>query len=1213
MVLVETALLVDDGGDVAASPSPTQPCIDLVENYVFWNHPEKGEKKEMSSQFDFVYDFRRPAPGSDAVGGAPTHTAADVHAELVPPLLQSLWHGNGNFATVIVHGRDDGAPSFGASPPAGSASDACKALCAEVLRAVFEADALDEAEGDDDDDGDGDGDGVGDGDGGAESKAGKEGKEDKEGKEGKEGSDAVATSPSMQLRARAAEHEGEGSVKEGEGGDAAASSAAPLPALEEVTVEMSAMDLAHGEVWDVSVYCIDPRGRLPDLPVLGPSRQGTSSLISLPLTIPRLAPLVVRRPTLTLPARLAHQQLLLSKATSKPREVKFVKDVAVVVDLTKTPVATAEAAWAAAQEAMTRDPPHHKARGHTCLEFHIAKGGRTHTLRIFELVSPPVGSAAGTDLATLNRVMTALANNQRHDKKPSRVPWRETPLTMLLSECLAPSRSADGSVVLFVGTADARSKSAHQSLVTMRRNNAGRKFSSSAVAWSRACASARQKQRRPEVSDLVQTASKALVAAFDPLHKMSEQEDLRTIIAEAKLLLEECKAVSNNRPTPDLLRRVEKICNLAVVSNVRGMDPYTTALLNVVATCEAELAALQGELDSFKDARRARLFGAKQRALASVTEMVRKRLLPPLDGGGVRVFVRARPFVHAYELQLYEEGGNTDYHQYADEMLAAAGKTGAGVGAGAGEGGEGGDAGGEAAEGGGGGEGVDSSSTSTLLPPPWQTWPRVSRALSQDAETGVVTVLDPGFNPWARAGTEHTYGPLDGYFDLSSAAGAAPFAGDGAATGSGLWGAGDNGGETGRKDLDLDGGMWEAVGKGLLHNLWSGYGAVLVSVGQVGSGKTTACVGSGDDLEGQPGLVLRIAQELFLRTTMMDHYEKGTEGTESMGIHLRVYELYMDKAYDLLDEKRRYLEEEDVGAPKAAQVECGDMAVFVSTLSAALGRRKVEATSGPEGEIAGFKSSRGQVVVEVTLRRVRQFEVVLDNTVNHGIGDAVWEEHKEMRRETNDTKLTYVEVAGFINKKTTFDKHRQNKTKAEESCNRECMQSLTEVFTALCANSNDRGLTSRDAEVVNYDASILTRSLSTTFNGHTQVALVCCVSPTNLDFDATSQTLKIADFIKHECDIVNTKVIAHAERAVQKFHSNIGRQEAERGGGGEEGGGEGAGEGADGGEGGGVGSAGGSAGGSGGGGGMVPTPPQGGGAATAVRAQQSPLVSRVAS
>ena len=175
------------------------------------------------------------------------------------------------------------------------------------------------------------------------------------------------------------------------------------------------------------------------------------------------------------------------------------------------------------------------------------------------------------------------------------------------------------------------------------------------------------------------------------------------------------------------------------------------------------------------------------------------------------------------------------------------------------------------------------------------------------------------------------------------------------------------------------------------------------------------------------------------------------------------------------------------------------------------------------------------------------------------------------------------------------------------------MQSLTEVFTALCANSNDRGLTSRDAEVVNYDASILTRSLSTTFNGHTQVALVCCVSPTNLDFDATSQTLKIADFVKHECDIVNTKVIAHAERAVQKFHSNKGRQEAERGGGGDEGGGEGAGEGKDGGEGGGVGNAGGSAGGSGGGGGMMPTPPQGGGAATAVRAQQSPLVSRVAS
>ena len=59
MVLVETALLVDDGGDGAASPSPTQPCIDLVENYVFWNHPEKGEKNEMSSQFDFVYVEKR--------------------------------------------------------------------------------------------------------------------------------------------------------------------------------------------------------------------------------------------------------------------------------------------------------------------------------------------------------------------------------------------------------------------------------------------------------------------------------------------------------------------------------------------------------------------------------------------------------------------------------------------------------------------------------------------------------------------------------------------------------------------------------------------------------------------------------------------------------------------------------------------------------------------------------------------------------------------------------------------------------------------------------------------------------------------------------------------------------------------------------------------------------------------------------------------------
>ena len=208
-------------------------CVVLRTNILVW-----------LSFFPPRYDFRRPAPGSDAVGGAPTHTAADVHAELVPPLLQSLWHGNGNFATVIVHGRVDGAPSFGGSPPAGSASGACTALCAEVLRAVFEVDALDEAEGDDDDDG----------------KEGKEGKEGKGGKEGKEEGDAVAVaSPSMQLRTRAAEHELEGAVKEGEGGDTAASSAAPLPALEEVTVEMSAMDLAHGEVWDVSVYCIDPR------------------------------------------------------------------------------------------------------------------------------------------------------------------------------------------------------------------------------------------------------------------------------------------------------------------------------------------------------------------------------------------------------------------------------------------------------------------------------------------------------------------------------------------------------------------------------------------------------------------------------------------------------------------------------------------------------------------------------------------------------------------------------------------------------------------------------------------------------------------------------------------------------------------------------------------------------------------------------------------
>ena len=88
MVLVETVLLVE--GQQAGKS-----CVDVVENYVFWNNTNSntGDSKEVSSQFDFVYDLRDPA--------AEGSLATQMTSELVPPLLQSLWHGDGNFVRLL--------------------------------------------------------------------------------------------------------------------------------------------------------------------------------------------------------------------------------------------------------------------------------------------------------------------------------------------------------------------------------------------------------------------------------------------------------------------------------------------------------------------------------------------------------------------------------------------------------------------------------------------------------------------------------------------------------------------------------------------------------------------------------------------------------------------------------------------------------------------------------------------------------------------------------------------------------------------------------------------------------------------------------------------------------------------------------------------------------------------------------------------------------
>ncbi|XP_032401966.1 LOW QUALITY PROTEIN: kinesin-like protein KIF21A [Xiphophorus hellerii] len=311
----------------------------------------------------------------------------------------------------------------------------------------------------------------------------------------------------------------------------------------------------------------------------------------------------------------------------------------------------------------------------------------------------------------------------------------------------------------------------------------------------------------------------------------------------------------------------------------------------------------------------------------------------------------------------------------------------------------------------------------------------------------------------------------------------------------------------------------------LIEGCFEGYNATVFAYGQTGSGKTYT-MGTGFDVnivEEELGIIPRAVHHLFkgIEERRQVAQEQGRPVPE-FKINAQFLELYNEEVLDLFDSTRDMKQKSHIKIHEDANGGIYTVGVTTRTVSSEAEMMQCLQLGALSRTTAStqmnVQSSRSHAIFTIHLCQVRV--CASDNKVRM-ITRCLMETGEMDEYETLTAKFHFVDLAGSERLKRTG----ATGDRAKEGISINCgLLALGNVISAL----GDR---SKRASHVPYRDSKLTRLLQDSLGGNSQTVMIACISPSDLDFMETLNTLKYANRARN----IKNKVMVNQDKASQQI------------------------------------------------------------------------------
>jgi len=278
--------------------------------------------------------------------------------------------------------------------------------------------------------------------------------------------------------------------------------------------------------------------------------------------------------------------------------------------------------------------------------------------------------------------------------------------------------------------------------------------------------------------------------------------------------------------------------------------------------------------------------------------------------------------------------------------------------------------------------------------------------------------------------------------------------------------------------------VFEKCVSDLLSNFHGGYNATILAYGQTGSGKTfTMGTSSSDGVAVEKlGILPRFVHELF---SLIDNNKE----THSYQVRVSFIEIHNEDIHDLLNSDK------NASAPQIREID-GQIVVQ--------GTNQEEVKSSQEMlgclERGSLCRTTGSTLMNATSSRSHAiFSVFLDQVKNTDIGNG------EVNEEQLSSKFNFVDLAGSERLKRTGAVGQRMKEGISINSG---LLALGNVISAL-------GDPARKSGHIPYRDSKITRLLQDSLGGNSKTLMIACVSPADVNFEETLNTLKYANRAKN--------------------------------------------------------------------------------------------------
>ena len=306
---------------------------------------------------------------------------------------------------------------------------------------------------------------------------------------------------------------------------------------------------------------------------------------------------------------------------------------------------------------------------------------------------------------------------------------------------------------------------------------------------------------------------------------------------------------------------------------------------------------------------------------------------------------------------------------------------------------------------------------------------------------------------------------------------------------------------------------------------------VVMAYGQTGSGKTFTIQGDDYDSSNHTtnnriGIVHMIAKDICSLI--------GDMPERDFLIRVRYVEVYNEKIFDLLGKETPGSEnsgEDLFNVPRSLSSgvleSCNEFVVtdantLIETMIQANQRRHIGSTG------MNKVSSRSHCVLRITMES-RENENDSMTSSNDSISSFVGEE--------GDVLISELSIVDLAGSESVRHSNALGKRQKEGGYINKSLLALSRVIESLSKNSRDK--IKRNNDFINYRESKLTHILKSSLCGNARIALICCVSPSELFINETLSTLRFASRAKLIKTNAKKKIVLDNRSLIKKLQREL--------------------------------------------------------------------------